>query len=184
MGIFRQTFVIESRVPPHEAWKKLLPVVRTNFLLCAECGQRQTGHFCSTCGEPAPPPIPQNWVERNFSSGGFEFEGDLSPRDFNISRIISYRNSCIPEIRGRFEPSAAGTRIVVEMKMNPVGYFFLFAGTAITLMVFSALAVSGQGLPITGIAAFAMPCFLFAICAIAFGVEAGTARTALTRYWQ
>ena len=32
---------------------------------------------------------------RHFSSGGFEFEGDISPQAFNVSRIISYRNSCI-----------------------------------------------------------------------------------------
>ncbi len=123
-------------------------------------------------------------MQRTFSSGGFEFEGDLSPRDFHISRIISYRNACIPEIRGRFEPSPTGTRVVVEMKMNPVGYFFLVAGIAISLFVFSVLALSSQGLPISGIAAFAVPCLFFVVCWIAFSAEASTARTALSRFWR
>lgn len=184
MGIFRKTFVIESCVPPQEVWKKLLPVVRTDFLLCAKCGQRQAGHFCSRCGEPAPPPIPQTWVERTFSSGGFAFEGDLSPRDFNISRIISYRNACLPDIRGRFEPTATGTRIVVEMKMNPVGYIFLAGATTIPFLVLSVLALGSQGLPATAIVAFLAPCFFFAVCWIAFAAEASTARTALSRLWQ
>jgi hypothetical protein len=53
-------------------------------------------------------PYTQTWTQRLFSSGGFEFEGDVSPQGFDITRIISYRNSCIPVIRGRFEPSGTG----------------------------------------------------------------------------
>jgi hypothetical protein len=122
-------------------------------------------------------------VQRHFSSGGFEFEGDVSPQAFNISRIISYRNSCIPVIRGRFEPSAAGTRIVIEMKMNPLGYVFLVGGTTISFIVLSILAVNGQGVPVTAVAAFTAPCFIFTVCWVAFAVEAGTARAALSRFW-
>jgi hypothetical protein len=187
MGIFRQKFVIESFLPVQEAWRKLLPVVKTNLPICAECGQTLDGagavRFCSYCGQPTPPHLPQTWMQRHFSSGGFEFEGDVSPQAFNISRIISYRNSCIPIIRGRFEPSAIGTRIVIEMKMNSLGYVFLVGGITISFVVLSILAVNGQGLPVTGIAAFAAPCFIFLVCWIAFAAEAGTARAALSRFW-
>src|SRR5579863_100017 len=183
MGIFRQTFVIESCLPVQEAWRKLLPVVKTNLLRCGECGQVLAGPFCSHCGQPAPPPLPQTWVQRHFSSGGFEFEGDLSPQEFNISRIISYRNSCIPIIRGRFEPSGAGTRIVIDMKMHPLGYVFLVGSATLSFSVLSMLAGSGQGLPVTGIVAFAAPCFFFAVSWVAFASEAGTARAALNRFW-
>jgi len=183
MGIFRQRFVIESRLPAQEAWKRLLPAVKTDLPQCAECGQVLAGHFCSRCGQPAPPPLPRTWVQRHFTSGGFEFEGDFSPREFNISRIIAYRNSCIPVIRGRFEPSTSGTRIVVEMKMHPLGYVFMVGGIAVSFVVLSILAVNGEGVPVTGIAAFAAPCFIFVICWIAFAAEAGAARAALSRYW-
>jgi hypothetical protein len=175
MAIFSQTFVIQSSLPAQEAWKQLLPAVRTSFILCSQCGQILPGHFCSHCGQPGPPPLPLT---------RFEFEGDLSPRDFNISRIINYRNSCIPDIRGRFEPTATGTRIVIEMKMNPLGYVFLVGGIAVPFIVLSALAAAGQGSPFTAIGALAIPCFMFAICWIAFSAEAGTARVALSRLWQ
>ena len=186
MGIFRQGFVIDSVLPVQDAWRKLLPVVKTYLPICVECGQTLGGvgpiRFCSNCGQPAPPPLQQTWVQRHFSSG-FEFEGDVSPQAFNISRIISYRNSCIPVIRGRFEPSAAGTKIVIEMKMHPLGYVFLVGGTTIPFVVLSILAGDGQGVPVTAIAAFAAPCFLFTVCWVAFAGEAGTARAALSRLW-
>jgi hypothetical protein len=185
MGIFSQRFVIDSVLPVQDAWRNLLPVVKTDLPICAECGQTLAGavRFCSNCGQPAPPPLPQTWVQRHFYSGGFEFEGDVSPQAFNISRIISYRNSCIPVIRGRFEPSAARTRIVIEMKMHPLGYVFLVGGTTISFVVLSILAVNGQGVPVTAVAAFAAPCFIFTVCWVAFAVEAGTARAALSRFW-
>lgn len=188
MGIFRQKFVIESLLPSTEAWKKLLPAVKTDRPMCAECGQILAGggavRFCSNCGQPAPPPLPRSWAQRHFSTGGFEFEGCLSPQEFTISRIVSYRNSCIPVIRGRFEPSATGTRIVVEMKMHPLGYVFMVGGTTISFVVLSILAVNSPGTPVTGIGALAAPCFIFAVCWVAFAAEASTARAALSRRWQ
>lgn len=163
-------------------------MVKTNLPICAECGQTLAGagavRFCSNCGQPAPPHLPQTWVQRHFSSGGFEFEGDVSPQEFNVSRIISYRNSCIPVIRGRFEPSAAGTRIVIEMKMHPLGYVFLVGRITISFVVLSILAVNGQGFPVTAVAAFAAPCFIFTVCWVAFALEASTARAALRRFGQ
>jgi hypothetical protein len=122
-------------------------------------------------------------MQRHFTSGGFEFEGDLSPQGFNITRIISYRNSCIPEIRGRFEPSETGTKIVIEMTMHPLGYVLLVGGAGMSFTVLSMLAGSGQGLPVTAILAFAGPCVFFAVCWLAFAGEASTARGALSRVW-
>jgi hypothetical protein len=175
--------VIDSTLPAQEACKRLLPLVKTNLPICAECGQALGGVFCSHCGQPTPPPIPLTWTQRLFSSGGFEFEGDVSPQSFDITRIISYRNSCIPVIRGRFEPSATGTRIVIDMKMHPLGYVFLVGGVTISFVVLSALAGSGQGWPVTAIGAFVAPCFVFIVCWLAFAGEASTARGALGRVW-
>jgi hypothetical protein len=122
-------------------------------------------------------------MQRHFSSGGFEFEGDISLQGFNITRIISYRNSCIPVIRGRFEPSDTGTRLVIEMTMHPMGYVFLVLGAAISFGVLSTFALDGQGSPVAAIAAFAAPCFIIAVCWVAFAGEASTARGALGRIW-
>jgi hypothetical protein len=184
MAIFRQEFVIESFLPMQEAWKRLLHVVKTDLPICAGCGQTLEGgntvRFCSCCGQPMLPPLPQTWEQLHFSSPETEFEGDVSPQGFNLTRIISYRNSCIPVIRGRFEPSATGTRIVIEMNMHPLGYVFLVGGAAISFVV---LSVVSQGSPVAALAAFAAPCVIFAVCWIAFAAEASKARVALNRFW-
>jgi hypothetical protein len=185
MALFSQQFVLETPMPPQEAWKILLPVVKTDQPICSACGQPLIGaaHFCSRCGQPAPPPLPTTWGQRLFSTGGYQFEGTLSPQDFNITRIINYRNCCIPVIRGRFEPQPTGTKIVIEMTMHPLGYVFLIGGTALSFTVLSTLASGGQGLPATALFAFAAPCFIILICWIAFTAEANTARAALSQIW-
>jgi hypothetical protein len=187
MGIFRQKLVIESTLPMQEAWKRLLPVVKSDLPTCRECGHMlavAAVRFCSNCGLPAQTlPPRQTWMQRQFSSGGIEFEGDLSPREFKISRIISYRNSCLPVIRGRFEPSATGTRVVIEMKMHPLGWVLLVGFVSISFLVLSVLAGNGQGTPATGILAVAAPCFIVTVCWLAFAAEANMARAALSQLW-
>jgi hypothetical protein len=185
MAIFRQTFEIESSLPVQEAWRNLLPVVKTNLPICAECGQTlpEAGavRFGSKCGQPARP-LPQTWGQGLFACGGYEFEGDVSVQGFDVSRLINYRNSCVPVIQGRFEPSAIGTRIIIEMNMHPLGYVFLVGGAMISFVVVSVLA-SDQGSPLAAAAAFGVPCLIFTVCWIAFAAEARTAWAALSRLW-
>lgn len=171
--IFRQKFTIDSPVPPQDAWKNLLPVMKMDRTRCAQCRQTLPGaaQFCSHCGYPA------------LRIAQPQFEGDLSPQQFNITRIINYRNSCIPVIRGRFEPSATGTRIVVEMSMHPLGWVLLVGFATVSFFVLSILAVSGQGLPATAILAFAGPTLIALVCWVAFIAEANAARAALSRLW-
>lgn len=190
MGIFRRRFVIASPYPADEAWKQLLPVVRTNLPMCANCGQILGAggrtFSCSYCGQPVPPPLPpQGWVGRLFSTCGFDFEGDLSPQEFNISRIIWNRNPCLPVIRGRFEPSAAGTAIVIDMKMHPVGYLFLVFSMGFSFVV-PALIVAAQSpeSAVIYLVPFALPCFFLMWGWLSFSVRASLARTALSRLWE
>ena len=171
--IFRQQFVIETPLPVEEAWKFLLPVMKTDRTRCAQCGQSLAGatSFCSYCGLPvAPNAQPQ-------------FEGEISAQQFNITRIINYRNSCIPVIRGRFEPSATGTRIVIEMKMHPLGWVLLVGFSTVSFFALSILALNYQGLPVTAMLAFGGPIFIALVCWAAFTAEANTARAVLSRFW-
>jgi hypothetical protein len=193
MAIFRQRFVIETLFPVDEARKKLLAVVKTDLPKCAKCGDMLAAPgalFCSSCGQAvsrhAPPPQP--WLQRAFfSRRGFEFEGNIWPQGFRISRIINYRNSCIPIITGRFEPSSAGTRIVIEMKMHPLGWVFLVGGMGLSFLVPVVIVFSGDNGPSSNVLAivpFAAPCFIWMVCWLAFAAEASVARTAIRRIWE
>lgn len=62
------------------------------------------------------------------------FEGEVSDIGFKLSRIISYRNSFLPIIKGSFEESASGLKINISMSMHPfVNAFMLiwFGGVGI-----------------------------------------------------
>src|SRR5579883_738093 len=68
------------------------------------------------------PPKAMRW---HISRNHLPYEGTLSETGFHISRIIHYRNSFLPIIRGRFEPSPAGTAVQITMRLHPVVIAFL-----------------------------------------------------------
>jgi len=61
----------------------------------------------------------------DFSRNHAPYEGTISSSGFEIRRIIHYRNSFLPNIRGRFESSAEGRLIRVTMKLHPFVIAFL-----------------------------------------------------------
>jgi len=126
--------------------------------------------FCSHCGLPVP------------ANAQPQFEGDVSQQQFNITRIINYRNSCIPVIRGRFEPTPAGTRVVIDMKMHALGWVLLVGFGTVSFFALSILALNSQR-PATTMLAFAGPIFIALVCWAAFTAEANTARAVLSRLW-
>jgi hypothetical protein len=189
MGIFCQRFVIASPHPLDEAWKQLLPLVQTNLPICSRCGHILSAgggtRVCSNCGQPVPAsPPPQPWLGRLFSTSRFEFEGGLSPQGFRISQIVWNRNPCLPVIRGRFEPSAVGTAIAIEMRMHPVGYLFLVATMGLSFFVPAVLIAANTPEPAALVLVpFAAPCFFLMLCWLSFAVRANLARAALNRLW-
>jgi hypothetical protein len=55
------------------------------------------------------------------------FWGSIRERSFRLERNIGYRNSFLPRIRGRIDPSGIGSRIHTTMFMHPlVGVFLAF----------------------------------------------------------
>lgn len=192
MAIFRKKFTVETRQPAEEAWKKLLAVVKTDGPTCTNCGHivaRQGARFCTSCGQPLSPQpkLSKLLLARAFSSRqGFEFQGSASPRGFHISRIIAYRNCCIPVITGQFQPAGAGTRVVVDMRMHPLGYVLLAAGMWLTFVVPLAIMAGDNGrLPaLFALLPLAAPCFIALVCWLAFRVEADIASGALGRIWE
>lgn len=62
-----------------------------------------------------------------FSTRHAPYQGTISEEGFQINRIIHYRNSFLPIIRGRFEVQSHQTLVHVQMSINPfVKAFFAF----------------------------------------------------------
>ena len=53
------------------------------------------------------------------------YEGYLHGNNFEINRIINYRNSFLPQVKGKIIESNEGTLIYVKMRMHILVYIFL-----------------------------------------------------------
>jgi hypothetical protein len=53
------------------------------------------------------------------------YQGEIGDRAFQISRIISYRNSFLPLIDGRITPEGTGSKIEISMSLSPVVFIFM-----------------------------------------------------------
>lgn len=53
------------------------------------------------------------------------YQGEVGEHSFEINRIINYRNSFLPMIKGRITPEAMGSKIEVEMSLHPVVFVFM-----------------------------------------------------------
>lgn len=53
------------------------------------------------------------------------YEGEIGEHSFQIIRIINYRNSFLPLIKGRITPSEMGSKIEVEMSLQPFVFVFM-----------------------------------------------------------
>ena len=54
-----------------------------------------------------------------------DYEGCISKQQFKINRIISYRNSFLPRIKGTIQTDAQGTSIHVKMRLHLTVIIFL-----------------------------------------------------------
>lgn len=52
-------------------------------------------------------------------SGTDQFIGKLDDHGFRLTRVIYYRNSFLPIVKGRFEQGSVGTRLEVSMTLHP-----------------------------------------------------------------
>lgn len=58
---------------------------------------------------------------------GISYNGTVTENQFEISRLINYSNSFLPNITGRIEGTATGSRIYIEMQLTKfVKYFSIF----------------------------------------------------------
>lgn len=123
-------------------------------------------------------------ILRPFSSHHALYKGTISSSGFEIRRIIHYRNSFLPNIRGRFDSSSDGTFIRITMRLHPfVTVFLLFwcsVWYSISIPMFLAVALSGDA-PLEGWLFLGMPIAMLFVFWCAFWSEANRSRRELTQ---
>ncbi len=73
------------------------------------------------------------------------YQGEVSPNRFKISRVIYYRNSFLPIIKGELKADLGGTRLDIKMSLHPFVIVFMaiwFGGVGLGAMatIFGALS--------------------------------------------
>ena len=119
-----------------------------------------------------------------FSRNHAPYAGTISDSGFKIYRIIHYRNSFLPIIRGKFESSKEGTKIHVTMNLNPfvmVFLIFLFLPFFSIISIFIFLLILENGFVLPEILFLGLPIFVLFIFWCAFWYEANRSRQELTQ---
>ena len=123
---------------------------------------------------------PKRWLR--FGAGSRPFEGAVTQSSFDIRRIISYRNSFVPQIRGTIAPEGGGSRISITMQLHlAVAIFMTLWLSAVFLAVIaSAPAVlSGRAELATALVPLGMFLFGSILTVASFSIEARKAERLL-----
>ena len=73
-----------------------------------------------------------------------EFEGSLKGNEFEIRRIISYRNSFLPVINGEIESYGNNSRITIRMRLHIFTIIFISIWISIVGLIFIGLVAAGN----------------------------------------
>lgn len=74
---------------------------------------------------------------------GKPYEGKMTSDSFEISRVINYRNSFLPVIKGRIDTYLGKTRITIKMRMVIFVMVFMFFWLGIVGLVCLGILIMG-----------------------------------------
>jgi hypothetical protein len=116
-----------------------------------------------------------------FGAGKRAFEGEVNAPEFRIRRLISYRNSFLPEIRGRIVPTKDGSRLDATLRLHGFVIAFLLVWFALAFLIGGSYVAHALATGAIGDAAVSIGIFAFAwiLTSGAFTFEAHKARTIL-----
>ncbi len=103
-----------------------------------------------------------------------DYEGSVDTNSFDISRVISYRNSFLPEIHGTIQKNNDRTEIQVTMTLNGFVYVFTIAWCLITSISFGFLLIKGirdKGITLEFFIPLLMLLFIYGLTMICFKME-------------
>ncbi|NEQ53189.1 MAG: hypothetical protein F6K11_24140 [Leptolyngbya sp. SIO3F4] len=115
------------------------------------------------------------------------YEGRISKNIFIINRIITYRNSFIPTIKGIIEKDNDGTKIHVKMRLHEVAMVFMFiwfGGVGIALLIFLVSMFNDQHFEPIILIPFGMLIFGYVLVTAGFKYESIKSKKYLTQLFE
>ena len=83
---------------------------------------------------------PRKWFR--FGPGRCSFEGEVGIDSFRLRRIIGYRNSFLPDIRGRIMATNGGSTVEGTMSLHPIVLGFMIVWFGGVLLIGGAMSVA------------------------------------------
>jgi hypothetical protein len=131
--------------------------------------------------------------EKNFrfkifiSSSSKPYEGKINSNTFEIKRIINYRNSFLPRIKGVISRESDKTIIKVKMQLHPfvvsfLSIWFISIGF-VTIILLLQLFIDAKFNPLTLIP-FVMLIFAYALTMFAFKLESNRSKKDLQKLFK
>ncbi|MDB9509816.1 hypothetical protein PN499_01175 [Kamptonema animale CS-326] len=116
------------------------------------------------------------WKINNYEK---PYEGEVGDHSFEINRIINYRNSFSPIIKGRIYPEGMGSKIDIKMAMHPsvIVFMSIWLGLVGSSWILSAIAMIEEGKfdsSIFGVSGMLLGCLLLPL--IGFKPEANDSK--------
>lgn len=108
------------------------------------------------------------------------YEGTIRDQDFTLRRIIHYRNSFLPQIHGRWEPSSEGTKIKMTFGLHPVVLVFLSVWFTVWYSSALPIALLGGLPPLIPVAFLTMPLLMLILFFAVFWAEVRHSQRELT----
>ncbi|WP_428740472.1 hypothetical protein [Tenacibaculum sp.] len=102
------------------------------------------------------------------------FEGNHTNRKFEIQRVIYHRNSFLPQIKGSYQSTVNGTKVIAELKLHGfvvVFMIFWLSGVSLALIATIIGIITQETNPIAIIIPLIMLAFGFGLSHYGFYME-------------
>lgn len=116
-----------------------------------------------------------------------EYEGSVTHNSFEINRIINYRNSFLPQIKGTIDTSNAGTQIDITMKLHVFVLVFLIFWCSFATMFFVGMctkAVQDREVSVMLLIPLLMLLFVYILTMFGFKTESKKSKEFLRKSFE
>ncbi|MCT2406680.1 hypothetical protein NZD88_03800 [Chryseobacterium antibioticum] len=113
-----------------------------------------------------------------------EYEGSVNDNSFEINRIISNRNSFLPQISGTIQKNNYGTQIGVTMKLHVFVFLFLVGWCGFAMLFLISVCMTQQKVSGDFFGPILMLLFVYGLTMLGFKTESKKSKEFLRKSFE
>ena len=125
---------------------------------------------------------PRKYGRWSLKASSKPFEGSVTGEQFQISRVIGYRNSFLPRISGHIRQGPGGATIDLTLALHPAVLIFMavwLLGVGCAAVAVMSASLSAGTFELFGLIPVGMFVFGVLLCTLSFNFEAAKAKSLL-----